>query len=277
MDEDMWKHPATSENIEKIQAHGAQLLPVAFGELASGLTGEGRMAEPEDIMTAIENFFLDGKRLQGIKVLVTAGPTYEAIDPVRFIGNHSSGKMGFAIAGEMASRGADVTLVSGPVSLVCSGAGIELVKVTTAEEMYAACMKVKDFDVAIMAAAVADYTPDHVASEKIKKSDGELTLSLKKTKDILASLGDTKTESQVLVGFALETNNEEAHAVEKLKSKNADIIVLNSLQDNGAGFGYDTNKATLYFKDGSKATLPLQSKKQMARKIADVITTALKK
>lgn len=276
MDEDMWKHSTTSENIKKIQAHGAKLLPVAYGELASGLTGEGRMAEPEAIITAIEKFFLEGKRLKGTKVLVTAGPTYEAIDPVRFIGNYSSGKMGFAIAGELASRGADVTLVSGPVSLP-NVAGIKLIKVTTAEEMYAACMNAKDFDVAVMAAAVADYTPEQVAPEKIKKSDGGLTLSLKKTKDILASLGSIKTESQLLVGFALETNDEEAHAMEKLKSKNADIIVLNSLQDQGAGFGHDTNKATLYFKDGSKSAFPLQSKKDLAKVITDTIITALNK
>jgi len=275
MDEDMWRHPATKKNLEFLQQHGCLQLPVGFGELASGLTGEGRMAEPEEIITCLEEYFSNSTQLKGKKALVTAGPTYEAIDPVRFIGNHSSGKMGYAIAEELWGRGAEVTLISGPVSFQQQTKGVEVVKVTSAEEMYQACFKATDYDIAVMAAAVADYTPSVVSDKKIKKSDGELVLSLKKTKDILGMLGKEKSDKQLLIGFALETNNEKENAQKKLKDKNADLIVLNSLNDEGAGFGHDTNRVTLYFKNGIEKQIELKSKKALAKDIVDAITELL--
>ena len=276
MDEDMWQHPATKKNIEIINQQGCLQLPVGFGELASGLTGEGRMAEPEEIVESLESFFLGKEQLKGKKALVTAGPTYEAIDPVRFIGNHSSGKMGYAIAEELLARGAEVTLVSGPVTVVKPANGIKIIRVNTAEEMFNACHQHDKYDIAVMAAAVADYTPKTVADKKIKKSEAEFLLNLKKTKDILGSFGEKKKDNQVLVGFALETGNEEANALKKLKDKNADLIVLNSLNDEGAGFGTDTNKATLFFKNGLKKEISLQSKKELAKDIVDSITELIK-
>lgn len=272
MDEDMWHHPATQTNLQTLERFGCFNLSVKFGELASGLVGEGRMAEPDDIVSYLETFFAQQASLKGKKALVTAGPTYEAIDPVRFIGNHSSGKMGVAIAEELRERGADVTLVAGPISLLTSG--IKRINVTTAGEMYEQCLS-EPYDIAVMAAAVADYTPETVADQKIKKNSEGLTLTLRKTKDILAALGQRKQEGQVLVGFALETNNEKESALKKLAAKNADMIILNSLQDEGAGFGHDTNKATFYFRNGEEKAIALKSKKALAKDIVDTITNLI--
>jgi len=272
MDEDMWHHPATKKNLQTVEENGCLTIPVQFGELASGLTGEGRMAEPEAIVAHVETFFNHRQSLKGKKALVTAGPTYESIDPVRFIGNHSSGKMGVAIAEELKNRGAEVTLVAGPVHLETNG--LHRLNVTTAAEMFEACMG-QTYDVAVMAAAVADYTPVIVAENKIKKEDGDLTLTLKRTTDILAALGSGKKEGQVLVGFALETNKERESAIRKLNEKNADMIVLNSLRDEGAGFGVDTNKATFFFRNGTEKAMELKSKKALANDIVDSITELL--
>lgn len=271
MDEDMWHHRNTKKNLETLLENGNMVLDVAHGELASGLIGQGRMAEPEEIVDAIEDFFHNANQLTGKKALVTAGPTYEAIDPVRFIGNHSSGKMGYAIADELASRGAEVTLVSGPVSIQTKNKKIKLVPVTSADEMYATCNSNSAYDIAVMAAAVADYTPVTVADQKIKKSEGDLTIILKRTKDILGGLGKIKSGDQILVGFALETENESANAQKKLIDKNADLIVLNSLKDNGAGFGHDTNKVSLFFKNGKRKQIELKSKSALAKDIVDAI------
>ncbi|MCW5519646.1 bifunctional phosphopantothenoylcysteine decarboxylase/phosphopantothenate--cysteine ligase CoaBC [Aureitalea sp. L0-47] len=258
MDLDMYKHPTTKATFDTLDSFGNTRIDATHGELASGLVGKGRMAEPEAIVSFIEKDLLKGLPLRGKKVLITAGPTYEAIDPVRFIGNHSSGKMGYAIAEKAASLGGQVTLISGPVSLQTNTSEIELVSVTSAEEMYKATRKYFDeTDIAILSAAVADYRPAEVASEKIKKSDTELHIKLEKTKDILASLGELKKD-QYLVGFALETENELENAKSKLKKKNLDLIVLNSLRDKGAGFGGDTNKVTLISKDNK--TLPFEVK-----------------
>ena len=275
MDEDMWHHPSTKANLERLQSYGCLQLPVNYGELASGLTGEGRMAEPEEIVFYLEEYFATSAQLKGRKALVTAGPTYEAIDPVRFIGNHSSGKMGYALAQELSKRGAEVTLITGPVGGTQKINGVDLVRVTSAEEMYRACVKENNYDIAVMAAAVADYTPSVVSDQKIKKAENELVLSLKKTRDILGALGKAKSDRQVLVGFALEPNNEQANALKKLNEKNADLIVLNSLNDEGAGFGHDTNKVTLYFKSGAKRQIGLKPKTELARDIVDAITELL--
>jgi phosphopantothenoylcysteine decarboxylase/phosphopantothenate--cysteine ligase len=272
MDEDMWKHPATKRNISVLQSYGNRLIPVEAGELASGLVGEGRMAEPEDIMQMVEGFFLTSSQFIGQKVLVTAGPTYEAIDPVRFIGNHSSGKMGIAIAEELAMRGAEVVLVLGPSSQQTTSSSIELIRVNSAEEMYQKSIEhFPNSKVAVMSAAVADYTPVLTATEKIKKKEGNMQIELKKTKDILASLGDIKKPDQLLVGFALETTNEKEYALGKLNSKNADMIVLNSLNDIGAGFGGDTNKITIFDKNQQEYSFTMKSKKEVAKDIVDTI------
>ena len=272
MDEDMWKHPSTKLNLDTISSYGNRIIPVNNGELASGLSGEGRMAEPEEIIGYLENYFSGGSELKGRKALVTAGPTYEPIDPVRFVGNHSSGKMGVAIARELCNRGADVTLVLGPTSARHDLNGIKVKNVQTAEEMYKACLsEFDDTDITVMAAAVADYTPAEVASEKIKKKDEQWSLRFEKTRDILKSLGQQKKKGQVLVGFALETNNEKVNAIEKLNSKNADLIVLNSLQDTGAGFGHDTNKITIFDKAGNEFAFETKSKTAVATDIVDVI------
>jgi phosphopantothenoylcysteine decarboxylase/phosphopantothenate--cysteine ligase len=276
MDEDMWCHPATKTNIIKLESFGHKIIPVEKGELASGLYGDGRMAEPEQIIQFVtDNFFLTPPEegpLAGKKVLVTAGPTYEAIDPVRFIGNHSSGKMGIAIAKELYHRGADVTLVLGPTTNEFSANGIHLVRITSAEEMYKACQKVFAYtDLAIMAAAVADYTPVTKAAQKIKKKENSLNLELTKTKDILKSLGEKKKPGQVLVGFALETTDEKKYAREKLAKKNADMIILNSLNDAGAGFGHDTNKITIFRKKGKEIAFDKKPKEEVAKDIVDTI------
>lgn len=272
MDEDMWHHPATKENLKKLESFGNTIIPVEKGDLASGLTGEGRMAEPEQILDFICTRFFLTRPLTGKKAMVTAGPTYEPIDPVRFIGNHSTGKMGLAIARELQHRGADVTLIMGPTQVDMNTNGIPIVKVKTADEMYRASNKVfEKSDIAIMAAAVADYAPVAIAKEKIKKKEDRLVLELTKTKDILKSLGEKKKEGQVLVGFALETNDEERNAADKLQKKNADMIILNSLNDPGAGFGHDTNKITIFEKGGQQFSFDTKSKNEVAKDIVDTI------
>lgn len=272
MDEDMWKHPSTKLNINRIKEFGNLVIPVTAGELASGLIGEGRMAEPEDILAYIEQFFVAQTDFSGKKILITAGPTYEAIDPVRFIGNHSSGKMGIALAEEFAKRGASVELILGPSSQQPSLPGITITNVISADEMFNACNALfSSCQIAVMSAAVADYTPVVAAKDKLKKNDEELTIALKRTKDILAHLGTIKRNDQVLVGFALETQNEKAYALKKLEAKNADLIVLNSLNDQGAGFGKDTNKITIFDKNRKEYSFPVKSKKEVAIDIVDTI------
>lgn len=271
MDEDMWLHQTTIDNLETLRRNNVLVMPVEHGELASGLVGEGRMAEPESIVDHLAEFFRVKDQLKGKKALVTAGPTYEQIDPVRFIGNHSSGKMGYAIAEELAKRGAEVVLVSGPVSLKTHSPSIKVEMVDDAAGMYSAATAHSDYDIAVLTAAVADYTPETVSEEKIKKSDGGITIALKKTKDILSELGSKKRPGQVLVGFALETENEADNARKKLKTKNADMIVLNSLNDEGAGFGTDTNQVSFFFSDGNEKQFGLRPKKQVAKDIVDSI------
>ncbi len=271
MDLDMYQHPTTAETFKKLDSFGNIQIPAAFGELASGLVGQGRMAEPEEIVSFLENDLLQKLPLRGKKFLITAGPTYEAIDPVRFIGNHSSGKMGYAIAETAAELGAEVVLISGPSALKLENDFVKIIRVTSAEEMYHAAHEYFDkSDVAILSAAVADYRPLDVASEKIKKKTDALTLQLTKTKDILASLGEIKKD-QFLVGFALETENEEENAKLKLKKKNLDLIVLNSLRDKGAGFQGDTNKITLIAKDNKTVPFPVKPKKEVAKDILEYI------
>ena len=277
MDLDMYKHPSSIESLNKLQSFDNILIPATSGELASGLIGEGRMAEPEDIVFFIEKDISSKLPLKGKKVLVTAGPTYEAIDPVRFIGNHSSGKMGFAIASAAANLGAEVFLISGPSNQQIKHSLVHRVDVVSAEEMYdASHMYFKDVDIAILSAAVADYKPKKSASQKIKKTDTALELSLSPTKDILASLGAIKKQ-QYLVGFALETNNEIENAKGKLKRKNLDAIILNSLQDKGAGFANDTNKITIIDKEFNEKAFKLKSKVAVAKDIMNEIVNRIKK
>ncbi len=277
MDLDMWKHPSTQKNIDSLVSYGNILIRPAYGELASGLIGDGRMAEPEDILDFITTEVKKKLPLNGKKALVTAGPTYEAIDPVRFIGNHSSGKMGFAIAEELSALGADVTLVSGPTSLKLSDTTIKRIDVTSADEMLNASLAAfPDASVAILSAAVADYRPAEVSDKKIKKNSPDLALALVKTTDILATLGRQKQAGQILVGFALETDNEEENAIGKLQKKNLDFIVLNSLRDEGAGFKNDQNKITIIDNKLAKEAFPLKSKKDVAKdickKVLDLLT-----
>ena len=275
MDLDMYIHQSTKNNLDQLQSFGNVMIPATSGELASGLVGEGRMAEPEDIVSFIEKGLLDKMPLKGKKLLLTAGPTYEAIDPVRFIGNHSSGKMGFAIAKTAANLGAEVILISGPSAQTIQHSFVKRIDVKSAEEMYTEAHKYfKEADIAILSAAVADYRPKNVATQKIKKKDATIEIVLEKTKDILASLGEIK-EHQLLVGFALETNNEEENAKGKLKKKNLDLIVLNSLQDKGAGFATNTNKITIIDKDLSKKTFGLKSKDAVAEDIMNAIIAKL--
>ncbi|SFW61746.1 phosphopantothenoylcysteine decarboxylase / phosphopantothenate--cysteine ligase [Sinomicrobium oceani] len=264
MDLDMYKHPSTRHTLDTLKAFGNIVIPAAHGELASGLTGEGRMAEPEDIVTFIESHIRSNLPLYGKKVLITAGPTYEAIDPVRFIGNHSSGRMGVELARKAAALGAEVSLVIGPTHLEAEGAGIKTVHVVSAEEMYQAVHReFDDTDIAVLAAAVSDYRPAIREDRKIKKKDTSLTITLEPTKDILASLGAAK-KHQFLVGFALETNDEEEHARGKLRRKNLDAIVLNSLNDEGAGFGKSTNKITFIDREENMVSFALKSKAEVA-------------
>ncbi len=266
MDLDMYSHPVTQRNIETLTSIGNIFIEPASGELASQLIGKGRMQEPEVIVSALEDYFSKQSQLSKKKVLITAGPTYEAIDPVRFIGNYSTGKMGFALAEECAARGADVTLIAGPVNLKTVNPGINRIDVTSAQQMYEAAMEhFPESDAAILCAAVADFTPAQTSDTKIKRK-GEITLTLKPNPDIAASLGAIKRPDQRMVGFALETNDEFSNAQDKLERKNLDFIVLNSLRDEGAGFGYDTNKVTLIDRNGSDE-LPLQSKKDVAKAI----------
>ena len=271
MDEDMWHHAATKKNIKILIERGNKILPVNKGELASGLSGEGRMAESEEILLYLSSFFSFKSELEGKKALVTAGPTYEALDPVRFIGNHSSGKMGISVAEELGMRGAKVSLVLGP-SEIEVGKNINVTRVTSADEMYECCMKnFKSYDIIVMAAAVADYKPKVKSDKKIKKNTSEFSLELIKTKDILSKAGELKTEKQTLVGFALETNNEKENALKKLSKKNADLIILNSLNDKGAGFKFDTNKITIFDKKRKEYKFPAKSKKEVARDIVNTI------
>ena len=267
MDLDMYQHPTTKQSIEKLQGFGNIFIPPSSGELASGLIGEGRMEEPENIVVFIENDIVKGLPLYHKKVIITAGPTYEAIDPVRFIGNHSSGKMGFELAKTAANLGAQVYLVTGPSSEKVSHALIRRIDVVSAAEMYAETHKYfNTVDIAILSAAVSDYKPTHVAEHKIKKSSSTMSIELEKTHDILASLGELKKQ-QYLVGFALETTNEVENALLKLKKKNLDLIVLNSLQDKGAGFKKETNKVTIIDKSEKISEFSLKSKAMVAEDI----------
>lgn len=272
MDVDMWRHPATQANIAMLKARGVQVIPVGYGELASGLTGDGRMAEPEDIVAFLEAYFNRPKKLSGKKALVTAGPTFESLDPVRFIGNHSTGKMGIALAEALAEQGAEVTLVLGPTAQKTVHPRIKTIRIASAQDMYEAVAPLfPETDIAVLAAAVADYRPKQFSETKIKKKDEELFIDLVKTVDIAAALGKQKKPGQYMVGFALETNDEEAHAQSKLERKNFDFIVLNSLRDGGAGFGYDTNKITILHRDGSKKAFDLKSKTAVAEDIVQEI------
>ena len=271
MDLDMWKHETTQSNIDRITGFGNVVISPGSGELASGLFGEGRMAEPEEIVSFLDNSIRKSMPLFGKKVMVTAGPTYEAIDPVRFIGNHSSGKMGFAIADELVKLGAEVTLIAGPSAQKASEM-LKRVDVTSAEDMFNACNAIfEDSDITIMCAAVADYRPKTIANEKIKKQELNLVLELEKTIDILSSLGERKKDNQILVGFALETNDEETYAKGKLEKKNLDLIILNSLNDKGAGFKSDTNKITIFNRALEKTVFDLKSKTEVAKDICEAI------
>ncbi len=271
MDLDMYKHPSTLASFKALQQFGNIMIPAENGELASGLSGEGRMAEPEHIIAFIEADMASKLPLKGKKILITAGPTYESIDPVRFIGNHSSGKMGFDIAKCAADLGADVILVSGPTHLKLENSSVKMIRVVSAEEMYEACHNHFDaVDVMIAAAAVADYRPKHMATQKIKKSESDFTIELEKTKDILASLGAIK-KNQFLIGFALETENEIDHAKLKIQKKNLDLIVLNSLNDEGAGFGKSTNKITFIDKHFNIEPMELKSKEAVAQDIINKV------
>ena len=275
MDLDMFAHPATQHNLDILRSYGNHIIEPTAGELASHLVGKGRMEEPENIVAALESFFQKNSSMAGKKILITAGPTYEKIDPVRFIGNYSSGKMGYALAEECAARGAEVTLVSGPVNLSVNHPNINRIDVESAEQMYNACMShYPTSDAGILCAAVADFTPECVADKKIKREKDDLTLNLKPTHDIAAALGKIKTDSQRLVGFALETNDETAHAQDKLKRKNFDFIVLNSLNDKGAGFRCDTNKITI-IDSGKAEEYPLKTKKEVAADIIDKLDSIL--
>ena len=273
MDEDMWLHPSIKKNISTLQTFGNYILPVSSGELASGLSGEGRMMEPENILDFFDKYFQKNNKLESKKILISAGPTYEALDPVRFIGNRSTGKMGIALAKECRKRGAEVTLILGP-SIEQVPTGINVIKVTTAFEMFEACVnEFQDTDIAIMSAAVSDYTPVIVSKEKIKKREDTLVVEFKKTKDILKHLGQLKSAKQLLVGFALETTDEKTNALKKLTEKNADFIILNSLNDEGAGFGYNTNKITIFDKEQNIFVFDTKSKDAVA---IDIMNTILK-
>ncbi|MFN4083268.1 MAG: bifunctional phosphopantothenoylcysteine decarboxylase/phosphopantothenate--cysteine ligase CoaBC [Bacteroidia bacterium] len=276
MDLDMYAHPSTQQNILKLKEYGNIVLNAEFGELASGLNGNGRMAEPEEILNEIELLLNPKTALYGKKVLVTAGPTVEPIDPVRFISNHSSGKMGYAIADVFAKQGCEVILVSGPTNCLAQHKNIKVINILTAIEMFNACMEhFKNTDIAIMSAAVADYTPAKKSNEKIKKNEENLTIELTKNPDILNTLGKNKRSNQIVVGFALETNNEMENAIKKLKEKNADLIVLNSLNDEGAGFGSNTNKISILHKNGEVKNFELKPKELVATDILNEIALLL--
>lgn len=276
MDLDMYKHYSTKRNIEILKSWGHIIIEPTEGELASGLCGAGRMEEPENILKRIEEFFSNNSKLKTKKVLVTAGPTYEAIDPVRFIGNHSSGKMGFALAEEFANNGAQVYLISGPVSLETPSSVFKRIDVTSAEQMLNACNELfVSMDIVVMSAAIADFTPKMVAKQKIKKSDSTQEIELKPTIDVLKTLGERKTDNQILVGFALETENEVSNAMSKLKHKNLDFIVLNSTNDKGATFGTSTNKITIIDKNENAQLFELKSKQEVAKDIINKIESLI--
>lgn len=276
MDLDMYAHPSTQKNLETLRSYRNHIIEPGTGFLASKLEGKGRMEEPENIIKVLESFFAERADLQGKKVLITAGPTYEKLDPVRFIGNYSSGKMGIALAEECAERGAQVELICGPVGIKANHPNITRTDVESAEQMYQVATRIfPNTDAAILCAAVADFTPANVADNKIKREGNKLILELEPTKDIAKALGQMKKQGQVMVGFALETNDEENHAKEKLQKKNLDFIVLNSLQDEGAGFQHNTNKVTLIDKD-SKTCFPLKSKKEVAKDIVNKLVSIIK-
>ena len=271
MDHDMMEHAGTQDNLKRIAEMGCTVLAPGYGELASGLIGKGRLSEPEEILSAVVSYFNPNQRLKGLRAMVNAGPTYEAIDPVRFIGNRSSGKMGIAIAQALRTQGADVTLVLGPVHESVPD-GIKTIRVESAKEMFEACTDgFQNADIAVLAAAVADYRPANVSTEKIKKKDSPLDLRLEETEDIAAALGKSKKANQKLICFALETENEEAHALSKLQRKNADMLVLNSLRTEGVHFGSDNNAVTLFHSDGSKKEISLKSKSEIAQIISNEI------
>ncbi len=272
MDEDMWNHASLQNNLLQLKSYQNIVLDTEYGELASGLIGFGRMLEIEKLVTEIDSFFNAKQRLKNKKALVTAGPTYENLDPVRYIGNYSTGKMGIAIAETLANEGCEVVLVLGPTSLTTPHANIKTIQVRSAEEMLNACTThFAETDIAVMSAAVADYTPTTLSTSKIKKKDEEFTIQLKKTTDILKQLGSIKSKNQVLIGFALENKNEKSYALKKLEEKNADAIVLNSLNDEGAGFAYDTNKITIFEKNGIETNYELKSKPEVAKDIVEKI------
>jgi phosphopantothenoylcysteine decarboxylase / phosphopantothenate---cysteine ligase len=279
MDLDMYRHDSVRDNLYTLRKRGTLIIPAESGELASGLSGEGRMAEPETLFAFLETTLLHGSRLTGKKILVTAGPTFEPIDAVRFIGNHSSGKMGFALANVLAEQGADVTLVYGPGSARDLDHRVKRIDVVTAAEMYAACVDCfPQMDAAILSAAVADFKPKNAATNKIKKEQGGISnIELEETRDILAALGKMKTKDQVLVGFALETDNEVSNAKSKLERKNLDFIVMNSLRDAGAGFGTVTNRISVFTKDGKTHNFDLKSKREVASDISEILYSYLKK
>lgn len=270
MDLDMYKHSSTTANMDLLEERGVKLIPAEYGELASGLIGEGRMAEPEKILEFLNQEFKYQQDLKGLRALVTAGPTYEHIDPVRFIGNHSSGKMGCAIALELVERGARVDLILGPSKLKPVHPSLTVHNVTTAVEMYRCARELhSEQDLAVFSAAVADYRPKDIFTEKVKKSTGDLSIELEKTEDIALELGKIKKSGQFHIGFALETNNETTNAKSKLERKHFDMIVLNSLQDKGAGFNHDTNKVSLFFKDNMRKDFELKSKQKVAKDVVD--------
>jgi phosphopantothenoylcysteine decarboxylase / phosphopantothenate---cysteine ligase len=278
MDLDMYQHPSTKENLLALAAHKVEIIPPNTGELASGLVGEGRMAEPEEILEYLKSFFNRQEEFVGQKVLITAGPTYEAIDPVRFIGNHSSGKMGIAIADAFLKRGAHVTLVLGPSQENLIHPNLKLMRVVSAQNMLEAVQQEwKSMDIGVFSAAVADYRPKEVAKQKIKKKADDMQIDLVKNPDILLWAGENKGADQILVGFALETENEEVNAQGKLEKKNLDIIVLNSLNDSGAGFAHDTNKITIFDKDNKSKDFELTSKNEVAQNILEYIKNYKKK
>ncbi len=277
MDLDMFAHPSTQKNLETLRSYGNQIIEPTEGELASHLVGKGRMEDPENIIKVLENYFASTNELAKKKVIITAGPTYEKMDPVRFIGNYSSGKMGYALAEECAQRGAEVILISGPVQLKTTHPGIQVIEVESAKEMYeAATQAYPQADAAILCAAVADFTPEHIAEQKIKREGDDLVIRLKPTQDIAATLGKMKKKGQLLVGFALETHNEQQNAQAKLQRKNFDFIVLNSLNDKGAGFRCDTNKITIIDKDGQE-NYPLKPKTEVANDIINRLCKELNK
>ncbi len=277
MDLDMFQNESTQKNLHQLSDSGVHVLPVGKGELASGLTGDGRMLEPEEIKVELNHYFASFKKLEGKKILITAGPTYEAIDPVRFIGNHSTGKMGFELAKKAAQMGAEVHLISGPTTQNIHHPNIKLTEITSAAEMHKACSKhFAKSDIVIMAAAVADYTPIQKNTQKIKKKTAELSIQLKPTVDILKEMGSLKKKKQILVGFALETENERGNANKKLREKNLDFIVLNSLRDKGAGFGHVTNKISVIGKNNKMINFELKQKREVASDILQLIAAEIK-